>query len=136
MKQWIQVLGNIGSDATVRKLDSGAIAIQFNVAVTEKYKDKLNTSWYGCTVWRTPTQGDNVSQYFRKGDKILVEGRPAARAYTNKAGELVASLEINVNNFIFLSTKQAGEQKQQAEQPAEQQLNSDGYAVDPEDLPF
>jgi single-strand DNA-binding protein len=134
--QRIQVLGNVGNDPTVRTLESGAIAIQFNIAVTEKFKDKENTNWYSATIWRTPAQGDNVSQYIRKGDKIFVEGNPNARAYTNKDGVLVASLEINVRNFEFLSKRDNSAKEPTVQNPQPVQQTTDTFISDMEDLPF
>jgi single-strand DNA-binding protein len=134
--QRIQILGNVGNDPTVRTLESGAIAIQFNIAVTEKFKDKENTNWYTATIWRTPAQGNNISQYIRKGDKIFIEGTPTARAYTNKDGVLVASLEINVRNFEFLAKREVSAKEQTVQNPQPVQQTTDTFISDMEDLPF
>ncbi len=105
--------GNIGRDAELRTLDSGTTAISFNVAVTEKYKDRSgqqveNTTWVNCTKWVQPGGSTKIADYLKKGTKVLVEGKPSARAYTANTGEAKASLELRVDNIELLGGSQQG----------------------------
>lgn len=137
----LQLIGNIGRDAELRTLDSGTTAISFNVAVTEKYKDRSgqqveNTTWVQCTKWVQPGGSTKIADYLTKGTKVLVEGKPSARAYTAKSGEAAASLELRVDNLELLSPV-----AQTNSQPARQATPSAPAApsIDDEvtdDLPF
>jgi single-strand DNA-binding protein len=103
----INLIGNLGADAEVRHLDNGQSVISFSLAHSERWTDKNGqkqekTEWIRCSIWR---QSDKTSivQYLKKGVKLYVEGKPLAKSYNNQNGEVVSYLEINVNNFEFLS---------------------------------
>lgn len=102
-----QAIGNLGRDAEARTLDSGSTAISFTVAVTEKYTDKSgqkveNTTWINCTLWRTAQQSTAIANYLKKGQKVLVEGKPSVRSYEKNDGTHGASLELRVDNIELL----------------------------------
>jgi len=89
--------GNIGNDAEVTSFDNGSKVVTFSVAHSKKWTDKTgvkqeNTTWIRSNMWKQ----DNLSQYLKKGVRVMVEGEIEARAYTNKEGQIVTSLELNV----------------------------------------
>lgn len=53
-----RLIGNIGRDATVNKMDKGVIAINFPVAHNKNWRDKKSgetktkTTWVNCTIWK------------------------------------------------------------------------------------
>lgn len=115
-----QFIGNLGRDAELRSLDSGAQTISFPVAITEKWKDrngevKEQTTWASCTMWKQAGQSTAILTYLKKGQKVLIEGKPSARAYTNKDGQVMASLEVRVDNLELI-----GGAPQQQAQPQQQ----------------
>ena len=132
-----QIIGNLGNDATVRTLDSGTNAISFNVAVTKKWTDKNgekkeSTTWVSCTQWKLKDQSTTVAQYLKKGTRVLVEGEPSARSYTDNSGAAKASLDMRVDNIELLSqanTNGAAPATNQA-QPVQ------AVPMDNQDLPF
>jgi single-strand DNA-binding protein len=100
-------IGNLGRDAEMRTLDSGSTAISFTVAVTEKYTDRSGnkqetTTWVSCTLWRTDKQSTAIANYLKKGQKVLVEGKPSVRAYDKQDGTSAASLDVKVDNIELL----------------------------------
>jgi single-strand DNA-binding protein len=89
--------GNIGNDAEVTSFDNGSKVVTFSVAHSKKWTDKAGvkqekTTWIRCNMWKQ----DNLAQYLKKGVRVMVEGEIEARAYTNKEGQTVTSLELNV----------------------------------------
>ena len=89
--------GNIGNDAEVTAFDNGSKVVSFSVAHSKKWNDKNGvkqekTTWVRCNMWKQ----ENLAQYLKKGVRVLVEGEIEARAYTNKEGQTVASLELTV----------------------------------------
>lgn len=121
-------IGNLGQDAQVRTLDSGATAISFSVAITEKYRDKQGntqelTTWVNCTRWVQQGGSTALAQYLRKGQKVYVEGRPTARGYVANDGQAAASLEVRVEKIELLGSAQqqgAAPQPQAQAQPQAQ----------------
>jgi single-strand DNA-binding protein len=89
--------GNIGNDAEVTSFDNGSKVVTFSVAHSKKWTDKAGvkqekTTWIRCNMWKQ----ENLAQYLKKGVRVMVEGEIEARAYTNKEGQTVTSLELNV----------------------------------------
>ena len=51
------LIGNLGRDPEVRRLENGAVVAKFSVATNENYRDKNNewqtrTEWHDVVVWR------------------------------------------------------------------------------------
>lgn len=105
------VIGNLGRDAEIREAGSARV-ISFAVAHSEKYRDRQTnmmvekTVWVNCSYWRDPDK-TGVAQYLTKGKKVYVEGTPSSRAYTDRDGNMRASLDLRVLNLELLSS--AGE---------------------------
>lgn len=138
----IFVAGTIGTDATVRHLDSGSAAISFSVAHSEKWKDRAGdwqekTTWVRCTIWR---KSDNIgiAPYLRKGTKVTINGFPSASAYL-KENNAVGTLEVNVREIDLQGSPQS---QAQTSAPAQDQSQSQSTGFynnsisDNDDLPF
>ncbi len=99
----LQVIGNLGADC-IQKEVNGKNVINFNVAHSEKYKDAQGnlverTTWVNCAYW---TDRTGVAQYLTKGRTVYVEGAPEAEGYTNKDGQVAATLRLRVFNLQLL----------------------------------
>lgn len=99
----LQVIGNLGADC-IQKEINGKTVINFNVAHSEKYKDaqgnlKERTTWVNCAYWTDRTA---VAQYLTKGRTVYAEGSPEAEGYTNKDGQVAATLRLRVFTIQLL----------------------------------
>ena len=132
--QQVIIVGNVGRDAELKYTPQGVAVCDFSVAVNkvtgkgENRKEK--TTWFKVTVWRE--RAETASQYIKKGMKIMVIGEVDARAYTDKAGQPVASLDLTANDFKFLDSRGDSQGAYQAG-PAN---GSTEYAEEPGDIPF
>lgn len=141
----IEIIGHIGRDAEVKELNGNTV-INFNVAVTEKWKDQQGnqqskTYWYQCARW---AKNANLAQYLTKGTQVYVSGKPEGRSYNNQQGELQQVVGITVQSLELLGG--GNSQPKQQQQPTNnngsfnQQPTNNGGAYDPyaEDdvLPF
>jgi len=110
MYQQITCVGNIGGDAELTYTQQGVAVSKFSLAVgkvTGKGEErKEKTTWFRVTLWRD--KAENLTQYLKKGTKVLVVGEIDASAYMNKAGEAAASLELTANHITLLSSKPTG----------------------------
>ncbi|MBQ2230514.1 MAG: single-stranded DNA-binding protein [Oscillospiraceae bacterium] len=102
----IIILGNLGKDAEVKALENGTKVITFNVAVTERWKDKNeqdqeHTDWFTVDYF---TMSDKVAQYLKKGTSVMVEGRMTSREY-EKDGQKRTAWSVRVNNLQLLGGK-------------------------------
>lgn len=99
----LQVIGNLGKDCIVKEVN-GKNVINFSVAHSERYKDaqgnqKERTTWVECAYWTDRTA---VAQYLTKGRTVYAEGTPEADAYTNKDGNVSATLRMRVQTVQLL----------------------------------
>lgn len=99
----LQIVGNLGADCIVKEVN-GKTVINFNVAHSEKFKDaqgnlKERTTWVNCAYWTDKTA---VAQYLMKGKTVYAEGSPEAEGYTNKDGQVAATLRMRVQNIQLL----------------------------------
>ena len=99
----LQIIGNLGKDCIVKEVN-GKNVINFSVAHTERYKDaqgnqKERTTWVECAYWTDKTA---VAQYLTKGKTVYAEGSPEADAYTNKEGQVAATLRMRVQSVQLL----------------------------------
>lgn len=106
--QKLVLIGNLGSDAVIRATQGDNVAISFNVAHTERYKDKEEVqhekaTWWDCVLWRKKDQSTNIAKYLKKGTKVYIEGNPYAETFINNKGETKAALKCNVNHIELLS---------------------------------
>jgi single-strand DNA-binding protein len=104
----LQIVGNLGADC-IQKEVNGKNVINFNVAHTEKYKDAQGnpvekTTWVNCAYWTDRTA---IAQYLTKGKMVYAEGAPEADGYTNKDGQVSATLRMRVLNIQLLGGNNA-----------------------------
>ena len=101
------LIGNLGKDPEVRKLESGTTVANFSIATSESYTDrtsgerKENTDWHDIVVWRG--LAEVVEKYVRKGMKVYIEGRLKKRSWQDKEGQTRYTTEVLADNMTILS---------------------------------
>lgn len=83
------LIGNLGADPELRYTPAGAAVASFNMATTEKWKDKEGqpqerTDWHRIVLWSR--QAEIAKEYLRKGSSVYIEGRLQTRNYEDKDG--------------------------------------------------
>lgn len=100
----IQIIGNVTRDAEVHAIAPERSAINFTVAVNERYKkdgQKIEkVTFVKCALW---CKNPSMSQYIKKGLKVWVSGSPEAEAYMGAGEKPVANLKIIVRDIEFLN---------------------------------
>lgn len=107
----VTLIGRLGKDPEVRRLESGAAVAKFSLATSDSYKDKEGnkveqTEWHNVVVWRT--QAEVAEKYLKKGMLVYVEGKLTYREYTDKDNQKKYFTEIVANNFQMLGSKDGG----------------------------
>lgn len=103
------LLGNLGQDPEVRRLENGTPVARFSLATSETYKDasgepKTETEWHNIILYRA--NAENAEKYLKKGSKIHVEGKIKYRKYTDKNGVEKSVTDINCLVFEMLDKKE------------------------------
>jgi len=84
------LIGNLGKDPEVRRLENGSVVASFSIATSEIYTDKStgvkkeNTDWHDIVVWRG--LAEVADKYIKKGYKVYVEGKLKKRSWQDKEG--------------------------------------------------
>lgn len=95
------LIGNLGKDPEIRKLEGGSSVGKFSVATNESYQDKAGnwqtlTEWHNVVVWRS--LAERAEKQLKKGSTVYIEGKLTHRSYKDKDNidryvtEVVASL--------------------------------------------
>ncbi|MGV3631049.1 MAG: single-stranded DNA-binding protein [Bacteroidota bacterium] len=114
------LIGNLGRDPEVRRLENGAVVANFPIATSETFTDKTtgekrdNTDWHNIVVWRG--LAEVVEKYVRKGTKIYVEGKLKTRNYQDKDGVTRYVTEVLAEEITILSRPE-GERSGTEEKP-------------------
>ena len=106
----IIILGNLGKDAEVKPLESGINVISFNVAVTEKWKDKNDqdqerTDWFTVDYF---SKSDKVAPLLKKGSAVMVAGRMVSHEY-EKDGTKRISWSVRADTIQVVTRKDSAE---------------------------
>lgn len=103
------LIGNLGKDPEVRRLENGAVVASFPLATSESYTDKTTgerrdiTDWHNIVMWRG--LAEIAEKYARKGQKIYVEGKLKTRSWTDKDGATRYTTEILADEMTLLSAR-------------------------------
>ena len=80
------LVGNLGKDPEVRRLNSGDPVVNLSVATSENWRDKQTGERKEKTEWhRVVIFNENLAkvaeQYLKKGSKVYIEGQLQTRKY-------------------------------------------------------
>lgn len=144
------LIGNLGKDPEVRKLENGTSVASFSIATSEVYVDKTSgvkkeiTDWHDIVVWRG--LADVADKYIKKGYKVYVEGKLKKRSWQDKEGLTRYTTEVVADVLNILSrpegTERASEGQSQVspysseETPQSPSKIDELLDSDDDDLPF
>ena len=98
------LIGNLGRDPEVRRMNSGDAVVNFSVATTESWRDKQSgerrdrTEWHNVVIFNE-NLGRIAEQYLKKGSKVYLEGQLQTREYTDKDGNQRKVTEVVLQRF-------------------------------------
>lgn len=98
------LVGNLGADPEVRRLQSGDPVVNLRIATSESWRDKSSgerkekTEWHAVTIFND--QIAKVAEaYLRKGMKVYVEGQLQTRKWTDQQGQDRYTTEVVLQKF-------------------------------------
>ncbi len=104
------LIGNLGSDPTVRYTPQGTAVANFNIATSERFTNKSGekeerTEWHRIVAWGK--LAEICQQYLKKGKQVYIEGRLQTRQWEDQQGQKRSTTEVVANNMTMLG--RAGE---------------------------
>ena len=108
LRNSVRLIGNLGDNPKVRKLDSGKTVANFSIATNEIYRDskgekQSETTWHRLVAWGKTAEV--VENYVKKGSEIAIEGKLTNRSWEDKNGEKQYMTEILVSEILLLGKK-------------------------------
>jgi single-strand DNA-binding protein len=139
------LVGNLGADPEIRRLNDGSPVVNLRIATSESWRDKNSgerkekTEWHQVVIFN-----DNLAkvaeQHLKKGAKVFVEGSLQTRKWQDQSGSDRYSTEIVLQKFrgelqMLDAPKQEREQTsyddrddprtQRSKAPAKQELDDE-----------
>ncbi len=104
----VQLLGNLTRDPELKYIPSGQAVVSFGIATNRRWNDKdgnpqEDTQFHDITAWGKTAE--IISNIFKKGNKIYIEGRLQTRSWEAPDGAKRSKTEIILENFIPLTPK-------------------------------
>jgi single-strand DNA-binding protein len=96
------LIGNLGRDPEIRRLENGAVVAKFSIATNENYKDKAGewqsqTEWHDIIMWRS--LAERAEAQLKKGAQIYLEGKLTHRSWQDKDGNNRRTTEVVASYF-------------------------------------
>ncbi|MBX3598611.1 MAG: single-stranded DNA-binding protein [Rhizobiaceae bacterium] len=98
------LVGNLGADPEIRRLNSGDPVVNLRIATSESWRDKNSgerrekTEWHSVVIFN-----DNLAkvaeQYLKKGMKVYIEGQLQTRKWQDQQGQDRYTTEIVLQKF-------------------------------------
>ena len=136
------LVGNLGADPEIRRLNSGDPIANLSLATSESWRDKSTgerkekSTWHAVVIFN-----ENLvkvaENYLRKGSKIYIEGALQTRKWQDKDGNDRQTTEVVLQKYrgelVMLDGKSAGGQS-----PSQQASSSESFSRDDLDseIPF
>lgn len=97
------LMGRLTAEPELRRTQSGKDVLSFCLAVDRGYGEKKETDFINCVAWEHTARF--ISQYFRKGSLIAVNGGIRTRKYEDKYGNSRIATEVVVDHAFFTGEK-------------------------------
>ena len=102
----ICLMGRLTVDPELKTTQTGISVTSFRVAVDRAYRAKdqeRQADFIPCVAWRGTAEF--ISRYFRKGQRIALQGSLQSRRYTANDGSQRTAYEVVVDNAFFCESK-------------------------------
>jgi single-strand DNA-binding protein len=121
----IIIIGNVGQDPTINRLDSGQMVAKLSLATTERWTDKSGekkelTDWHNVTIWGK--LAEVVEKYVKKGDKLMIEGKSRTSSY-EKDGVKHYRTDVIGESMEMLGGGQKPNQSEQTQVESDDDIN-------------
>ncbi len=100
----VTLVGNLGADPEVRKMQSGDSVVNLRIATSESWRDKNtgerkeNTQWHQVVIFNEQL-AKVAEQYLKKGMKVYLEGALQTRKWTDQSGADRYTTEIVLQKY-------------------------------------
>lgn len=127
----VSLTGYLTKDIDLKYTNNGTAVTNFTIAVQRTFTNaqgERETDFIRCIAWRSTAE--TMSKYLNEGSRIGVTGAIRTGRYDDKDGKTVFTTDVEVDNFVFLESKQESQERnsgqgQQVKQQQSQQKPAD-----------
>lgn len=140
------LIGHLGADPEVRRLQSGDPVVSLRIATSESWRDRQTgerrerTEWHSVVIFNE-NLAKLAEQYARKGSKVYIEGALQTRRWQDQSGHDRYTTEIVLQKFrgeLKLLDSRNSSDSRQSNQQSDYRSSSGGFNpdLDDADIPF
>lgn len=105
--------GRFTKDVELKYTSNEIAYANFSLAWNEKYKEKESTLFLNCVAYKS--LATHISNWFKKGDQVIVEGKLITRSFNGNDGIKRYVTELLVDRVHFCEFKKQKEPLQYVE---------------------
>jgi len=100
----VDIIGNLGADPEIRRLNDGSPVVNLRVACTDTWRDKSSgerkerTEWVSVVIFNEGL-AKVAEAYLKKGSKVFLSGSLQTRKWTDQQGQDRYTTEIVLQKF-------------------------------------
>lgn len=97
------LVGNLGADPEIRRLNSGEPVANMRIATSDNWTDRdtgekrERTEWHSVVIFGK--LAEVAEKYLKKGKKVFIEGKLQTRSWEDQEGNKRYTTEVVVHNF-------------------------------------
>jgi single-strand DNA-binding protein len=141
------LIGNVGKTPELKYLPNGTAKLEFSIATSESWKDKVSGQWQEKSTWHSiflfGKQAEQLNTILSKGTEVFIEGKISVRSW-EKEGKTVYKNEIMADKVKAMARHSQAKEDPDLSQSIKNignQLGLNGEAVfvpefTTDDLPF
>ncbi|AYN67460.1 single-stranded DNA-binding protein [Euzebyella marina] len=108
IRNYVQLIGNVGQEPTITNLDNGKKVARFSLATNENYKDsngvkQTDTNWHTIVAWGKTAEV--VEKFITKGKEVGLTGKLKTRTYTTDDGNQRYVTEVVADEILLIGNK-------------------------------
>lgn len=98
------LVGNLGADPEVRRLNSGDSVVNMRIATSETWRDRNSgerrerTEWHNVVIFNEQL-AKVAEQYLKKGMKVYLEGQLQTRSWEDQSGQKRYTTEVVLQRY-------------------------------------
>lgn len=102
----VTLMGRLTKDPEIRTVQDQTAVCRFILAVDRRFQKPgtdRQADFIPCVAWRKTAE--LISQYFRKGQRILVSGSLQSRSWDGPDGKKQFGMDVTVESFDFIESR-------------------------------
>ena len=105
LKNSVQLIGHLGKDPEIKRLEEGKVVAKVSIATSDVYKNGkgekvIETQWHNLVGWGRIAE--RMEKYLMKGNEVAIQGKLTHRTYEDKEGITRNYSEVVINEFMKL----------------------------------